>query len=161
MRKRKSVVLDEIYTAYKKECKEKGKTPIVKDKFMKYCEYGNMELVNAVIFEAKEVMLPYNMGSVQVLRIERAFTRPRPDFGETRKLKSKGIDTVVYFTDEEYYKFNWNKSKCHLPYRSIWGFKPTSGNSVSVGGVKYILSQAVKNRPDLRVRYTYKKLKTK
>jgi len=147
--------ISDIYKSYKTDCKESGKTPLPIKTFKLYCEYANMELVNAVIFEAKEIGLAHGMGSMQVVRFNRNFEKAAVNFNETRKLKEQGINAVAYYTDDHYFSFKWIRSKCHIPYKSLWIFKASAGNANSVGGVKYILSKTLKSRPDLAVRYKY------
>jgi hypothetical protein len=154
------MTLCDIYKEYKEECNAEGKTPLSYSTFRTYCEYGNMELVNAIIFEAKEVLLPYRMGSIRVMRHKRKFDKPTVNHGETAKLRKQGIkDVVVYFTDSEWFSFKWLRYKSSVPYKSLWGFYPTHGNKNSIGGVKYILSQALQTRPDLKARYFDKETK--
>jgi len=145
--------LSHIYKAYLKECKKEGKEPMPEKQFKLCCEYGNMELVNSVIFEAKEVGLPYGMGALCVVRVRRNFEKAVVNQHETRKLKASGINAIVYFTDNHYFQFRWLKYKCHIRYKTLWAFKATRGNKNSVGGVTYILSQTLQTRPDLKARY--------
>ena len=53
-----------------------------------------------------------------------------------KKIVNKGIDKVVYYTDDHWFRWYWTKAKCQVPNKSVYKFSPTSGPN----GIKRALS---------------------
>tara|TARA_R100000365_G_C2741424_1_gene70106 strand:+ start:1313 stop:1738 length:426 start_codon:yes stop_codon:yes gene_type:complete len=105
-------------------------------------DYNN-EVITELL-KGKEIkMFPY-LGSLQVLRIERGYTNLAINWKETHKLRKSGINKNVYYTDSEYIRVRWYKSKARTANKSYYSFKPARGNT----GLKSIVSKYLVNNPD-------------
>ena len=75
-------------------------------------------------------------GTISIRRIERNFDKKSVNYFETKRLKEQGIDKVVYYTDDHWFRWYWTKAKCQVPNKSVYKFSPTSGPN----GIKRALS---------------------
>lgn len=80
------------------------------------------------ILEGKTLWLGNKLGNIRIKRIQRNnFNRPAIDWGETNKLKQQGINKHVYFTDNNYFRWFWEKARCQVPNKSVYKFVPSGG----------------------------------
>lgn len=86
----------------------------------------NKKVSNAIL-EGQVFNMGHHLGTLRIKKIERTFTRPTIDWGETNKLKKQGIKQLVYYTDDFYYRWNWDKSRSRAKNKSVYTFSPTSG----------------------------------
>ena len=98
----------------------------------------NKKLVKKVL-EGKEFYLGYKLGTISIRRIERNFDKKSVNYFETKKLKAQGIDKVVYYTDDHWFRWYWAKRRCKVPNKSVYKFSPTSGPN----GIKRALSTLI------------------
>lgn len=85
------------------------------------------KLLSEAVLSGKTVNLGKRLGKLKICKIRRTFKKKIVDFGATRKLKAKGIDRVVYFTDDYYYRWCWKKVSAKVKNKSVYKFKPSSG----------------------------------
>ena len=88
----------------------------------------------------------FNMGnllsSICVVKIDRNFEKPTVDWPASNRRKQKILDSgaklydsktgegekwIVYYLDDYYVRFYWNKYKCRIKNKSIYKFQPTRG----------------------------------
>jgi len=88
----------------------------------------NKKLVD-VLLTGKEYNLRHNLGRVRIRKVQRNFDKPTINWGETNKLKAEGINQFVYYTDDHWFRWYWEKRKCSVKNKSVYQFKPTTGKS--------------------------------
>jgi hypothetical protein len=93
------------------------------------------------ILEGKTFKLGQRLGSIRILKVKRTYRRPRINIVETLKLYRQGIKKNVYFTDEYWYRWYWNKKSCQVTNKTVYCFQPTIGAN---GNTKK-LSQKLQN----------------
>lgn len=94
------------------------------------------------ILEGKAVNFGSNLGSIRIKKIERKFSKARTvNWGETNKLRKQGINQMVYFVDNYYYKWHWHRSLCKIKNKTVYIFQPTKG----AGGNRQKLSRLLKS----------------
>ena len=88
----------------------------------------NKKVANRAL-EGEEISFGKGMGAISIEKIERNFNRKVVDFGETRKLKARGVNKVVYFTNNFYFKWTWHKKASKAVNKSAYSFKATAGEN--------------------------------
>jgi len=99
----------------------------------------NKKIVDRVL-KGKEFYFGHRLGTISIKRVERNFDKKSVNYFETKKLKEQGIDKVVYYTDDHWFRWYWAKAKCQVPNKSVYKFSPTSGPN----GIKRALSNILK-----------------
>ena len=124
-------------------CKDyiKSNSNIDKSLFKEICSEFNMSIVNYIL-EGKKFNMKNNLSSLSIVRKTRDPRSPRVDWGESIKYKKeledkgtelydsltgKGQKWHIYYTDDFYCKYYWNKGKCRIPNKSVYRFTPTRG----------------------------------
>lgn len=80
------------------------------------------------ILEGHTLWLGHKLGNIRIKKIERAnYSKPAIDWGETNKLKKQGIEKHVYFTDNFYFRWFWEKARCQVTNKSVYRFRPSGG----------------------------------
>ena len=82
-----------------------------------------------MILEGQLFNMGQRLGSIRIKKIPRTFNKPTIDWGETNRLKKQGIKKLVYYTDDYYYRWNWDKHRCLVKNKSVYTFAPTAGQS--------------------------------
>lgn len=85
------------------------------------------KMLSEEVLKGKEVNLGKFLGKLRICKVKRTFKKKIVDYGATRKLKAQGIDKVVYFTDDYYYRWCWKKYSAKVKNKSAYKFKPTAG----------------------------------
>ena len=70
-----------------------------------------------------------NLGRIRIKRVKRNFSKPTVDWGATKKLAAEGIKKLVYFVDEYYYRFAWEKKYCNVTNKTAYSFRPAGGKN--------------------------------
>lgn len=112
--------------AYKFFIKKNPKSTVTYSLYKHIVSEFNKKL-SLLLLEGVVFNMGHRLGTVRIKRIPRAFNKPAIDWGETNKLKKLGINKHVYFTDDYYYRWNWDKSKCKVRNKSVYSFAPTAG----------------------------------
>ena len=109
--------------------------------FREICSEYNQRDVDS-LSDGSIIDLGYNLSNLSIARIERNPSKPVIDWGESNKYKEEllaegyelyniktgtGKKWYIYYTDEEYCRFHWNKGKCRIPNKSVYKFVPTRG----------------------------------
>src|SRR5690606_21174779 len=107
----------------------------------------NKKACDAVIFGAF-LNLGANLGYLLIRKIKRRYDKPKPDWGESNKLKQKLIDEgkvpkdkdhpdgeewIKFYSDPWYLRWAWMKSTCRVKNQSVYAFVPTSNRSKTAG----------------------------
>jgi len=119
----------------------KNNEKIDKKAFIDVCSDFNM-LVIEHLLEGKALKLGHNLSYIQVVKMVRDPRSPRVDWLESNKYKQELLDSAIqiydketgegqkwqiYYTDEHYFKYYWNKGKCRVPNKSVYRFTATRG----------------------------------
>ncbi len=99
----------------------------------------NKKIVEKTL-EGKEFYFGHRLGTISIKRVERNFDKKSVNYFETKKLKAQGVDKVVYYTDDYWFRWYWAKAKCQVTNKSVYKFSPTSGPN----GIKRALSNKLK-----------------
>lgn len=84
---------------------------------------------SAEILAGATLNLHNRQGKIRIRKVKRNFTNPKIDWGETNKLKKQGISRWVYFSDDYWYRWYWEKKTCTIPNKSVYSFRPTGGEN--------------------------------
>ena len=96
--------------------------------FFKYIvSEHNKKLINRIL-DGITVNLGSKLGKLRIKKVERNFYKKTIDWGETRKLKAEGINKHVYYTDNYWFRWYWEKISCQIKNKSVYQFKPTAGD---------------------------------
>lgn len=112
--------------AYKWFKKKHPDTTITYPLYKHIISQFNKKVSNAIL-DGEVFNMGYKMGTIRIKRIARSFNKPAIDWGETNRLKQQGIKQLVYFTDDNYYRWNWDKHRCLVKNKSVYTFAPTAG----------------------------------
>ena len=82
-----------------------------------------------MLLEGQVFNMGQRLGSMRIKKIPRTFNKPTVDWGETNRLKKQGIKQLVHYTDDFYYRWNWDKHRCLVKNKSVYTFAPTAGQS--------------------------------
>ena len=114
---------------------------VSKSVYRDICSDFNMLIINHIL-TGKKFNMGNNLSFVSIIRIDRNNSKPRVDWGESNKYKKEllkegkelynsktgeGVKWHIYYTDTEYCRDCWNKSKCRVPNKSVYKFVPTRG----------------------------------
>lgn len=93
------------------------------------------------ILEGKTFKLGQKLGKIRIKKYRRTFNKPKLDIAETLKLYRQGIKKKVYYTDDYWYRWYWEKKSCQIANKTVYSFRPTIGEN---GNAKK-LAQRLKN----------------
>jgi len=94
------------------------------------------------VLEGREFDMGCNMSRLSIVKIQRDFNRPTIDWQSSYKLRdelvTEGVELrssenpdgepwLVYFTDDWYVRFYWEKSACKIQNRTAYRFDATRG----------------------------------
>jgi len=81
------------------------------------------------ILDGETFYLGHKLGTIRIKRVERDFSRPTIDWYETNKLKAEGISKHIYYTDDDWCRWCWEKNKAPLKNKSVYKFNPSEGRN--------------------------------
>lgn len=105
------------------------------------CEMFN-EMISDEIVEGKIFSPGHKLGDISVVKVQRNYEKPRINWPESHKLKKEileqggapreagseeGEDWLVFYTDDWYCRFHWNKFSCQLQNKTVYSFHATRG----------------------------------
>lgn len=82
------------------------------------------------ILDGETLKMGHGLGHLRIRKIERKFggkAKKAVDWGETNKLRAQGENIMVYFTNDEWFRWYWTKKFCNVPNKSVYRFDPTKG----------------------------------
>jgi len=112
--------------SYKSYCKNNPTTPVTYALYKHIISEFNKKL-SKVILDGRVFNMGHRLGTMRIKRIPRSFNRPTVDWHETNKLKKEGINKLIYYTDDYYFRWNWDKHRCMVKNKSVYTFSPTAG----------------------------------
>lgn len=121
--------------------KQKNPGTTVNYTFYKYVITEFNKMLTKHILDGNRFNMGHRLGYLKIKKIERTFNNPTIDWGETNKLIAQGIRQYVYYTDDHYYKWHWDKHMCRVKNKSVYKFMTTGGPT----GNRRALSQRLKN----------------
>lgn len=86
------------------------------------------KIAAAKILEGETLNLGNRLGKIRIRRVKRNHNKLSVDWMATNRLKADGINKLVYFTDEYWYRWYWEKKACQIPNKSVYKFRPTGGD---------------------------------
>lgn len=111
------LTLRDMYKYYKKNY-----TDVVDYRtFSKIIKACNKELVKAIVEDSQEILLPYRLGSLQVVRFERKFTRPMNKWAVDWK-KTNELGFKVFHEQKFLYKWVWKKHSAIVKNKTGYKF---------------------------------------
>lgn len=137
-----------MYRAYKKEHVDTDVTytyyRAVLESFSKLLAE---ELLNGAVFNMGQ-----RLGTLRIKKIKRNPKSRTIDWNETLKMwEEQGEkDGFIYWTDDTYYRWAWDKRKAIVKNKSAYRFDPTGG----VKGLKKRLTDRLRNDPFAGLNYT-------
>lgn len=135
----KDIGLLDFYKFYVESSTKKNKPYEDYKTFSKVIKAFNFKLREKIIYEAEKVSLPYRLGDIYVKKFN---TNRKLDDMKTWKVNykaTKELGKVIYHDDEYGYKWQWVKSKCLIPGRRYYQFKPSRTAS-------RLITDAIKNK---------------
>lgn len=134
----------------------------------------NKKVSDAIIF-GSFLNLGANLGYLLIRKIRRNYDKPKPDWGESNKIKKQliadgkvpkdqthpqGEEWIKFYSDPWYLRWAWMKSTCRVKNQSVYAFAPTSNRSKTAGdnslgklGNKGKLVLANRKNPTLHLLY--------
>lgn len=112
------------------------------DPWMNIVSRFNQEIMDEIILEGREFDMGAGLSRLSVVRIDRNHAAPRIDWASTNQLKKElisegeillsdenpdGVSYLVYYTDDWYCRFFWEKRNCRLRNKSAYRFDATRG----------------------------------
>lgn len=130
------------------------------------CERYNVLCMDRVIEHGERLDLGANLARIYVIRIERNFNNPTIDWAASKAYKQELIEEgvelysednpsgqkwFIYYTDEWYTRFYWEKRFCKVKNKSAYRFDATRGKK----GNKEKLTEHLRSNDLSYLKYTY------
>jgi hypothetical protein len=113
---------------YKYYAKNNPGTYVTYTQFKYVLSLFNKKAVEQIL-AGKTLNLHNRLGKIRIQRVRRNFNTKTVDWAETNKLQSRGIRKLVFFTDDFWYRWYWEKRTCTIPNKSVYSFRPTGGEN--------------------------------
>lgn len=126
----------DMYKYYVKNYTE----PVEYDQFAEIIKACNKELIRLVTEESQEILLPYRLGNLQVVRFERKFTRASNKWAVDWK-KTKELGFKVYHEQKYLYKWVWKKHSAIVKNKT--GYKFTASRFAKREVPKAVINKKV------------------
>lgn len=137
----------DMYQAYKKANPD---TDITYPLYRAILETFNVKLTEHLL-DGKKFNLGHRLGNIYIKKIRRTPSSKVIDWNETNKMwAEQGYkEGFVYYTDEYYYRWNWEKRKAQVKNKSVYKFEPTGGKL----GIKRKLVERLRSNPFAATNY--------
>lgn len=131
----------DMYRAYKKKNPD---TDITYTLYRLILEQFNIKVADKIL-DGSVFNMGHRLGNIYIKKIQRTPSNKTIDWNETQKMWSEQGEKkgFVYYTDNYYYRWNWEKRKCQIKNKSVYKFDPTGGKL----GIKRKLVQRIKTNP--------------
>jgi hypothetical protein len=109
------------------------------------------------IIQGESLRLGANLGKLRAVRIQRNFSKPKVNWGETYKQNLKddnGKLIKIYYTDDDYCRIEWAKVGM-IPNEVSYNFSPANKNMETGKGFKKEFINALNADPLLKFKYKY------
>lgn len=80
------------------------------------------------ILQGRSLNFHNRLGRMRIKKVKRNFNSKTVDWLETNKLQKQGINKLVFYTDDYWYRWYWEKRTCTIPNKSVYSFRPTGGD---------------------------------
>lgn len=129
---------------YKAYTKSNPNTDITYPLYRTILESFNVKLADKIL-EGHQFNLGHRLGYIYIKKIKRTPSSKVINWNETYAMweeegKKEGF---VYYTDDYYYRWNWEKKKAQVKNKSVYKFIPTGGKI----GLKKKLVNKLKSNP--------------
>lgn len=138
----------DMYQAFKKQNPD---TDITYPLYRTILEKFNQKLADRLL-EGAVFNLGHRLGVMFIKKIRRSPKSKVINWNETHKMWAEQNEKqgFVYYTDEFYYRWNWEKRKAQVKNKSVYKFEPTGGKI----GLKKKLVERLKSNPFAATNYT-------
>lgn len=136
---------------YKAYVKANPDTDITYPLYRAILESFNLKLTEKIL-DGHRFNLGHRLGNIFIKKIRRTPSSKVIDWNETNKMwGEQGYkEGFVYYTDEYYYRWNWEKRKAQVKNKSVYKFEPTGGKL----GIKRKLVERLRSNPFASTNYT-------
>lgn len=137
----------DMYRAFKKNNPD---TDITYPLYRAILESFNTKLTDRIL-DGIKFNLGHRLGNIYIKKIRRTPSSKVIDWNETNKMwAEQGYkDGFVYYTDEYYYRWSWEKRKAQVKNKSVYKFEPTGGKL----GIKRKLVERLRSNPFAATNY--------
>jgi hypothetical protein len=137
----------DMYRAYKKAHPD---TDITYPLYRAILESFNTKLAERIL-DGDKFNMGHRLGNLYIKKIRRTPSSKVIDWNETRRMwEDQGFkEGFVYYTDEYYYRWNWEKRKAQIKNKSVYKFIPTGGKL----GIKRKLVERLRSNPFAATNY--------
>lgn len=102
----------------------------------------NIGAMDKIVYEGRTLEMGSNLSRLSVIRVDRNHASPRVNWPESNKLKQEIIDEgnepmsdehpdgepwLIFYTDDWYCRFFWEKRNCKIKNHSAYRFDATRG----------------------------------
>ena len=112
---------------YKYYAKTNPGTDITYTQFKYILSLFNKKAIDQIL-QGRELNLHNRLGIIRIKKVKRNFNKKTVDWSETNKLKEQGINKFVFYTDDYWYRWAWEKRTCNIPNKSVYSFRSTGGD---------------------------------
>lgn len=112
-----------------KKFKERNPGTDITYPLFKYILTSYNKQVVDVLMRGETFNIGSKIGKLKISKFPRNFKRKTVDWGETNKLRKQGIKKMVYYTDDYYYGYYWQKKSCSVKNKSVYKFHPAGGKN--------------------------------
>jgi|GEM_PF-4901386 len=118
------------------------------------CQEFNEMVMDEIILKGEKINLGANLSTISIARIKRNYSNQQVNWAESNKLKQKLLDEgkhlydsktgegenwLVYFTNDWYCRFYWNKGHCTVTNKTAYRFVATRGKMGNKTKLKNLL----------------------
>tara|TARA_B100001094_G_C18075777_1_gene742540 strand:- start:715 stop:1176 length:462 start_codon:yes stop_codon:yes gene_type:complete len=137
----------DMYREFKKKNPE---TDITYPLYRTILEKFNVKVADRIL-EGEVFNLGHRLGYIYIKKIRRTPTSKSIDWKETHKMweEQGNREGFVYYTDDHYYRWNWEKRKALVKNKSVYKFEPTGGKL----GLKKKLVERLRSNPFAATNY--------
>lgn len=129
----------DMYKAYKLKNPD---TDITYPLYRTILEQFNIKIAEEIL-DGAHFNMGHRLGVISIKKIKRTPSNKVIDWNETNKMwKEQGYkEGFVYYTDDYYFRWNWEKRRAQIKNKSVYKFIPTGGKL----GLKKKLVDRLKN----------------
>lgn len=110
--------------------------------FSTLCQEFNQMVMEEIVLQGERFNMGEHLSTISIGRIERNFKNKQIDWAASNERKEEllsqgkelydhktgeGEEWLIYFTNDWYCRFYWNKGKCKVPNKTAYRFKATRG----------------------------------
>lgn len=142
--------LDQLYNYYL----EQGGT-LPEKTYKTICKEFNQAVIDDIILQGDKFKMGNHLSTLSILRIDRSYKKPTIDWAKSKRYRKElldegeelynketgeGVKWYIYYTDEHYFRFYWNKARCKVKNKTVYSFHPTGGRVGNKTKLKQLLA---------------------